>query len=163
MKILLYLIPGALFGAGLAISGMTNPAKVVNFLDVAGHWDLSLMFVMVGAIGVFATLNQVIHRRPFPLLGGRLPGRRSGGHLDRSLLLGSAVFGVGWGLGGVCPGPGITNLSTLRPEVGAFVATMLVGMVLAQRTFGLDKPVGDLPTTATEPSPAPAPEPEPSA
>ena len=140
MKALVYAIPGALFGAGLAISGMTNPAKVVNFLDLAGHWDPSLAFVMVGAIGVFAVLNQLIHRRGAPVLGGSLPGRRSTGAVSPRLLIGASLFGVGWGLGGVCPGPALTDLSLLRIDVLAFVGAMLAGMLIAQRGFGVDAP-----------------------
>ena len=146
MKLLLYALPGALFGAGLAISGMTNPAKVINFLDVAGHWDPSLAFVMAGAIAVFATLNQLIHTRPAPLLGGSLPGRRATSKVSPRLLIGASLFGVGWGLGGVCPGPALTDLGLLRPDVLAFVGAMLVGMLIAQRGFGVDVPKGEQPS-----------------
>src|SRR6185295_7370618 len=91
---------------GLAVSGMTRPSKVVGFLDVFGAWDASLAFVMVGAIGVHAVLQRVIARRGSPLFEDRfhLPTRRD---VDARLLAGAAVFGVGWGLGGFCPGPGL--------------------------------------------------------
>lgn len=140
MKNALQLIPGLLFGAGLAISGMTNPAKVRAFLDVAGPWDPSLMLVMVGAIAVFAALNLLIHRREAPLCGGALPGPRSRGPLNRRLLLGAALFGAGWGLSGICPGPALANLSAPSPGLLAFIAAMILGMVIAQRVFGADAP-----------------------
>ncbi len=132
-------LPGALFGFGLAISGMTNPAKVIGFLDPAGRWDPSLALVMLGATGSFALLNRLVHRRGAALLGGTLPGPRAPQQpVDRRLLAGAAVFGVGWGLAGLCPGPAITNLARLQLDVVAFVAAMAVGSVLAQRLFGAD-------------------------
>jgi uncharacterized membrane protein YedE/YeeE len=140
MRTLALFVPGLLFGVGLALSGMTNPAKVINFLDVTGHWDPSLLFVMGGAVLVFTVLNQLIHRRQAPVFGGSLPGRRSKESVDARLLVGAVAFGLGWGLGGVCPGPAITDLSLLKPEVFAFVGGMLGGMIVAQRGFGVDAP-----------------------
>ena len=133
-------VPGVLFGVGLAVSGMTDPAKVLGFLDVAGAWDPSLAFVMIGAIGTFAPLNMLIHRRAHALDGTELPGARSHGGVNARLLAGAAVFGVGWGLAGICPGPAGVDLATLRPGIVAFVAAMLVGMVVAQRGLGADPP-----------------------
>jgi uncharacterized membrane protein YedE/YeeE len=141
MKHALLFFPGLLFGVGLAVSGMSNPAKVIGFLDVAGgNWDPSLALVMVGAIGCFGLLNLLIHRREAPLFGGKLPGPRSTGKPSPRVLVGAALFGVGWGLSGVCPGPAITDVSTLRGEVFAYLSAMLVGMLVAQRAFGADAP-----------------------
>lgn len=131
--------PGLLFGAGLGIAGMTDPAKVVGFLDLGGNWDPSLAFVMIGAIGAFAILNTVVQRRPRPLLGGSFPGIKSTAQdMDMSLFAGAAIFGIGWGIGGICPGPALANLSRLGPEILTFVGTMAIGVVIAQRAFGLD-------------------------
>ena len=149
MKSALLFVPGAVFGVGFLLSGMSNPQKVLAFLDVAGgEWDPSLMFVMVGAIGVFALLNLLIHRRVSPLLGGSLPGARSKGSVTPRLLIGAALFGVGWGLGGICPGPALTDVGTLDPEILVFVGCMLVGMLVAQRGLGADAPA---PARAVDP------------
>jgi uncharacterized membrane protein YedE/YeeE len=118
-------VSGVLFAIGLAISGMTQPAKVIAFLDVAGgRWDPSLMCVMVGAIGVYAPFYWAVRRRGRTLLGSplSLPTQR---RIDKRLLAGAAIFGVGWGLGGYCPGPGVTALASgsLTPVI--FVAAML--------------------------------------
>lgn len=150
MKAFALLFPGALFAVGLLLSGMYDPAKVLAFLDVAGGaWDPSLAFVMVGAIGTFAVLNQLVHRRERPLLEGTLPGPKGSSGVDAQLVLGATLFGVGWGLGGVCPGPALTDLGSGRVEILAYVGAMLVGMVVAQRVFGADAPA--------KPQAAPAP------
>lgn len=148
MKQALLFVPGLLFGAGLAISGMTNPAKVIGFLDVAGAWDPSLALVMVGAIGVFALLNWAIHRRGKTVFPGSLPGARSTTGVSPKLLAGAAIFGAGWGLSGVCPGPALADVSTLRPEVFAYLGGMLVGMLIAQRGLGADAPPTPAPVEA---------------
>ncbi len=134
----LLFLPGVVFGVGLAVSGMTDPGKVIGFLDLAGEWDPSLAFVMGGAVLAFTLLNQVVHRRAKPLLEGELPGRRAKGELTPRLFIGAALFGVGWGLGGICPGPALANLGALRLEALVFVPAMLVGMLIAQRVFGAD-------------------------
>ncbi len=127
------LIVGLLFGLGLSISGMVLPEKVFGFLDVAGVWDPSLAFVMIGAILVHAPFVRWIKRQQTSLLGDglSLPTRKN---IDWRLVVGAAVFGIGWGLAGVCPGPAIVNLVTLGPGIVAFVAAMLVGM-LAEHAF----------------------------
>ncbi|MRG90967.1 DUF6691 family protein [Polyangium spumosum] len=121
------LLSGLLFGAGLALSGMTLPAKVIGFLDITGDWDPSLAFVMMGAILVHFFAVRLARRRPEPVLGGgfQLPKKKD---LDTRLVVGAAIFGVGWGLAGICPGPGLVNL--LAGDLGAvaFVAAMVVGM-----------------------------------
>lgn len=126
------LLSGAVFGAGLALSGMTNPARVLGFLDVWGEWDPTLLFVMGGALAVAAPGFRVVLRRSRPLLADvfRLPLRTD---LDARLIAGAAIFGVGWGLAGLCPGPAIAGLVTGSPRVLAFVAAMCAGQWLAWR------------------------------
>ncbi|WP_085656795.1 YeeE/YedE family protein [Pseudomonas sp. B11(2017)] len=120
---------GVLFGVGLLLAGMANPAKVLGFLDLAGEWDPSLALVMVGAIGA-ATLPMAWARRhPVALLGAKmhLPDRRD---IDRRLVVGSLTFGVGWGLAGLCPGPALVLLPGGDWQAWLFVAAMLGGMLL---------------------------------
>lgn len=133
-RIIAGLFAGAVFGAGLSISGLINPAKVNAFLDVAGDWDPSLAFVMLGAVIVTAIGYRLVWRRGRPLLDHAfaLPTRRD---IDPNLLVGAALFGIGWGLGGVCPGPGLAGLGFGAAETLAFVAAMIVGM-FAARQFG---------------------------
>jgi uncharacterized protein len=128
------LFAGTLFGVGLAVSGMINPAKVVGFLDVAGGWDPTLAFVMGGALLVTIPAFRVILNRPRPVLadGFDLPTKST---LDARLLGGAALFGVGWGLSGFCPGPAVAALTTGLAPVFAFVAAMMAGMVLYSWLF----------------------------
>ena len=135
-KLVLIFVAGGLFGTGLAVSGMTDPARVIGFLDVFGAWDPALLFVMAGAVGVYG-LGMLILRR-FQSRNLDLPSAASA-PIDRPLVIGAAIFGVGWGLGGFCPGPALANLGALRIEALLFVATMAIGMVLAQRFFGADR------------------------
>lgn len=123
------LFSGLLFGAGLVISGMTVPANVVSFLDFAGAWNPSLAFVMGGAIAVHMPLYWLIRKRKSPLFDShfRVPTRRD---MDWRLLAGAAVFGVGWGLGGFCPGPGLVSLASGAADPIIFVGAMTVGVVL---------------------------------
>jgi uncharacterized membrane protein YedE/YeeE len=123
------LLSGLLFGVGLSISGMMNPAKVQNFLDVAGHWDPSLAFVMGAALAVSSAGQFLVHRLHAPVLAAEfsLPTRRE---LDLKLLLGAGLFGVGWGAAGFCPGPALANLAFARSEAVIFVLAMLVGIGL---------------------------------
>lgn len=125
-----YLI-GLVFGVGIAISGMANPAKVLNFFDIAGTWDPSLAFVMGGGLIVTFIGYRFVLKRPAPLLSVsfQLPTRRD---LDMPLIAGSAVFGVGWGIAGFCPGGALPALGTGRMEVFAFVAALLVGIFAAK-------------------------------
>lgn len=131
MKLFAALLSGLIFGWGLLISGMSNPAKVQNFLDLFGHWDPSLLLVMGGAIGVTAPGFWLLRKRARPLFATQFswPGRTD---LDGRLLVGAALFGIGWGLGGYCPGPAVTGLPALDSGTVVFVATMLGGMVLAK-------------------------------
>ena len=138
MKLFLVVLGGLMFGAGLVVSGMTDPARVIGFLDVAGDWDPALAFVMGGAVITFA-LGKFILEKKLPRSGSfKLPDL-SAEPIQKRLIIGSAIFGIGWGLGGFCPGPAIANLATIRTEALLFVPLMLVGMFIAQRTLGLDK------------------------
>lgn len=120
---------GLLFGLGLIISGMTDPAKVIGFLDLAGAWDPSLAFVMAGAIMVGAGGFAIAKKRQRSLLGE--PMRLSSAtELDKGLLLGSLVFGIGWGLSGFCPGPAVVSAAAGQPKAWVFVVSMLAGMAL---------------------------------
>jgi uncharacterized protein len=121
------LVSGLVFGAGLVISGMTQPQKVLGFLDPLGRFDASLILVMVGAIAVHLVAYRVRAKRSAPLYSPKffVPTRRD---LDAKLLAGAFIFGVGWGLGGYCPGPGIVSLAGGGVSALAFVSAMLVGM-----------------------------------
>lgn len=123
------LASGLLFGIGLGISGMTRPAKVIGFLDVFGRWDPSLAFVMAGALAVHILLLRRVERRSRPLLDVTFH-RPSAKHVDRKLVIGATIFGVGWGLAGYCPGPAIAALGSGAPVALVFVAAMALGMVL---------------------------------
>lgn len=123
---------GFIFAIGLAISGMTQPQKVISFLN-PWSWDPSLLFVMFGAIGVHLISYPLIRRRPSPLLDTQwhVPTRKD---ITARLVLGSALFGIGWGLAGFCPGPALTSLATGDLRVLAFVGAMIVGMLIFKRT-----------------------------
>lgn len=132
---------GFLFALGLGVAGMTQPQKVVGFLDLFGNWDPSLIFVMIGAIAVHFISYLFAKKRSSPLLSTQwhLPTRRE---LTPSLMVGAGLFGVGWGLGGFCPGPAFTTLASLEARPVVFVISMLVGMALfnfAEKKFGIIK------------------------
>lgn len=129
MLILTSLLAGLVFGLGLILSGMANPAKVLGFLDLTGAWDPSLALVMGGAVAVSALAFTWVRRRRVSLLGAalRLPTART---IDRRLVLGSVVFGVGWGLAGFCPGPALVTLGMGNGKALIFAAAMLAGMGL---------------------------------
>ena len=133
MRFLTTLFAGLLFGTGLILSGMANPKKVQNFLDIFGSWDPSLAFVMGGAILVTAPGFWLVQKRTSPFFHDvfQLPARND---IDARLVTGAAIFGVGWGLGGLCPGPAVTSLLFFTPGVLIFVPAMLVGMILAKFT-----------------------------
>ena len=120
---------GLLFGLGLLISGMADPAKVLAFLDVTGRWDPSLALVMAGAVAVSAAGFQLARRRGRAVLAATLdvPTRRD---IDPRLIAGAAIFGLGWGLVGLCPGPALTLLTVRPTEAATFVAAMIAGMLL---------------------------------
>ena len=131
-RFLTSLAAGAIFGLGLAISGMINPAKILNFLDIAGAWDPTLALVMGGALAVTIPAFRWVLKRSTPVLDGRfhVPSRKD---IDLRLVSGAALFGIGWGLAGDCPGPAITALVTgLLPVLG-FFAALVAGNWLASR------------------------------
>lgn len=131
MKGLIALVTGLLFALGLGISGMTQPHVVRSFLDVFGNWDLSLMGVMIGAIGIHAVAYRFIIKRPSPILDVtfQIPTKKS---IDWRLILGAALFGLGWGWTGICPGPGIVSLASGEMAFYYFVGSMLLGMKVFQ-------------------------------
>ena len=120
---------GIVFALGLGISGMTQPSKVIGFLDFAGAWDASLAFVMIGAISVYFVAFRLTRKMRAPLLALQfsVPKRAD---LDAQLILGSVLFGAGWGLGGFCPGPAVTSLASGALPVAVFVAAMAAGIYL---------------------------------
>lgn len=146
------LAAGLVFGLGLAVAGMTDPAKVQGFLDVSGAWDPSLAFVMIGAIAVHAALGWLVRRRQAPLFVRRfaLPTRSD---LDPRLIGGAALFGVGWGLGGICPGPGLVDLGSGILPALVFVIAMALGMTLQRLTLPEKASGPSTPTTHTASTP----------
>ena len=131
MPFLVNVAIGLIFGLGLILAGMGDPAKIQNFLDLFGTWDPSLAFVMGGAIVVTFIGYRLVWRRPTPVAGGKfqLPTRTD---IDGRIILGPAIFGIGWGLGGYCPGPALTALGLAAPGTLIFVPAMLAGMWLAR-------------------------------
>lgn len=131
MRLLSALAIGLIFGLGIAISGMINPAKVLNFFDIAGTWDPSLMFVMGGALAVTIPGYRLVLGRPGPFMapGFQLPYTRV---IDRRLVLGSATFGVGWGIAGFCPGGALPAIGTGDPSVFLFLAALVGGLLIAR-------------------------------
>ena len=136
-KTIVALFSGALFGVGLVVSGMADPRKVIGFLDFAGDWDPTLALVMGGALLVTLPAFRLILKRPRPVLadGFSLPTKSA---VDRRLVGGSVLFGIGWGLSGFCPGPAVAALSTGLTPVLAFVASMMAGMAVYAWVF--DRP-----------------------
>ena len=128
-------IIGALFGLGLVVSGMTLPKKVIGFLDFAGDWDPALAFVMVGAIGVHMLTRWWVLRRERPVMGDAFPSGLPT-VIDKRLLIGAVLFGVGWGIAGYCPGPALVSVGVGGMTAWVFVGTMFLGMGLARRFAG---------------------------
>jgi len=120
---------GLLFGLGLLLSGMTDPAKVLGFLDPFGPWDPSLALVMGGAISVGVVAFTIAKKRTVSFLGGamRMP---TASQIDRPLIVGALMFGAGWGLAGFCPGPALVSLAAGQPKAAAFVVFMVLGMII---------------------------------
>lgn len=129
MNNIVTLLVGLIFGFGLALSGMTHPEKVLGFLDVAGQWDSSLLFVLGGAVSVTLAGFYVIRKLPKPVFAAafRLP---EAGNIDRPLVIGSTLFGIGWGISGYCPGPAIALLAAPNWELWVFLSAMLFGYTL---------------------------------
>jgi len=138
MKIILAsLLTGVLFGVGLALSQMTNPDKVIAFLDLAGNWDPSLFFVMLGALTVTMICFRLILRRSQPVLGQKfyLPMKKD---IDKPLLFGATIFGIGWGIAGYCPGPVIAGLGLGNPEAVTMVLAIYAGFMACRFMFERD-------------------------
>ena len=132
MNILWGIVSGLVFGIGLVISGMADPAKVLNFLDVAGHWDPSLAFVMGGASVTTFLGYRLLFKQSGPVFGSAFEWPNTTG-IDAPLLQGAALFGIGWGIGGFCPGPAWTALPLLAPGTLVFVPCMLIGLWIGTR------------------------------
>lgn len=132
-----YLI-GVLFGLGLIISGMSNPKKILGFLDLAGNWDPSLIFVMGGAVMVGLAGFYVASKKTEAFFGGALhiPTRRD---ISKPLVIGSLIFGAGWGIAGFCPGPAIVSAGSGQIKALVFILAMLAGMAICKRFFGSHK------------------------
>jgi uncharacterized protein len=145
MAVLFSLVAGLVFGLGLIVSGMANPAKVIGFLDLAGSWDPSLAFVMAGAIAVGAVAFAIARRRTRSLLGleMKLP---TASRVDRRLMAGSALFGVGWGIAGFCPGPALVALGMGEGKAAIFVLAMVAGMGVFELLEGVRRQPGPSPT-----------------
>ena len=129
MGIIISFVAGLLFASGLALSGMTHPEKVIGFLDFFGDWDPALVFVLAGATGTMALVYRFARglARPFMAAQFYLPSKVT---LDKKLVLGSALFGIGWGLAGLCPGPALVSLPNFSPGIGLFVLSMATGMLI---------------------------------
>lgn len=127
MQVLTSFLCGLVFGCGLVISGMTQPSKVLGFLDILGHWDPTLAFVMAGALAMSGAGYALARRFRRPMFAAQYlwPTRSD---IDRSLVAGAMLFGIGWGLVGLCPGPALENLAGLSPRVILFVLAMIAGM-----------------------------------
>jgi len=136
MRLVLTYLIGLIFGVGISISGMANPAKVLNFFDIAGTWDPSLVFVMGGAVVVAFFGYRIVLRRPAPVLGAKfhLPDNP---RIDARLLGGSALFGIGWGIAGFCPGGALPALGTGQIDVFVFVAALIAGIFAAKGLMAL--------------------------
>jgi uncharacterized membrane protein YedE/YeeE len=137
MKKLISLIAGIIFGIGLVVSEMVNPAKVLGFLDLFGNWDPSLAFVMIGALIVSSPLFHLIKNKDKPLLSEKFDYSKNK-EINNKLITGSVLFGAGWGLGGLCPGPAISSLALLNINSIIFVFAMFIGFYLV-KFFNLSK------------------------
>lgn len=140
MKLLTAFVLGLLFAIGLGVGGMTQPAKVIGFLDVSGRWDATLAFVLGGAVSVTVVLFPLVLKRVRPVLAERfvLPVKR---RIDLPLVLGAALFGVGWGLSGYCPGPALVSLATGSRPLFVFVGFMACGLYVGRRLLRAIEPV----------------------
>lgn len=139
MKLVTAYLIGLVFGLGIALSGMINPAKVLNFFDVAGTWDPSLAFVMGGALAVTAVGYRLVFRNPAPILDDHFHLPKASA-IDARLVGGAAIFGVGWGIAGFCPGGALPALGTGRPEVIVFVSALLAGILATRAVLDRRRP-----------------------
>lgn len=132
MTKIIALISGLLFGYGLALSGMLSPSKVVGFLDLTGNWDPSLAFVMGGGLIITVATFKLLLKRPLPFFGDKfhLPSRQD---IDKRLITGAVLFGIGWAIGGLCPGPAISSLAYASPKIAVFCIAMVIGVIAAKK------------------------------
>ena len=137
MNKLISLISGIIFGIGLVISEMVNPAKVLGFLDLFGNWDPSLAFVMIGALVISSPLFHVIKKREKPIFDEQF-NYSNNKEINNKLIIGSALFGAGWGLGGLCPGPAISSIALININSITFVFAMFIGFYIV-KFFNLSK------------------------
>jgi hypothetical protein len=132
MKTVIALISGILFGTGMIVSEMVNPAKVLGFLNFTGNWDPSLAFVMGGALAIFIPCYHLLIKKRSHAINGEKFSWTSNTQIDSKLIIGAAIFGAGWGLSGICPGPAISSLGGGSLTISAFVLSMAGGMILAK-------------------------------
>ena len=132
MKFVVALIAGLLFGAGLTIAQMVDPNKVLNFLDITGSWDPSLLFVMAGAFTVFSLGYLLLIRKRMTSIFGGLISVPVSTMINKRLIVGALIFGLGWGISGICPGPAVANISGGEPKIWAFVVVMILGMRVSE-------------------------------
>lgn len=128
MKLLVYLLAGILFGVGLTVSQMVDPMKVLNFLSVTESWDPSLAFVMMGAIGLFSIARIVYTKKNKLSIFRERINLKISNVVDKKLVIGSILFGLGWGITGLCPGPAVANISNLDPKILVFILVMIASM-----------------------------------
>jgi uncharacterized membrane protein YedE/YeeE len=147
MKLVLGYIVGLVFGLGIALSGMINPAKVLNFFDPAGTWDPSLAFVMGSALAVAAIGYRIVFRRSRPLLDDHFHLPKASA-IDARLVGGAAIFGIGWGIAGFCPGGALPALGSLRVEPVVFVAALLAGILITRAVLDRANPTPAAPRRA---------------
>ena len=126
------LVAGLMFGAGLAISGMNDTTKVQGFLDLAGDWDITLAFVMMGALAVGLIAFRIVLKRPSPIMNDKFDLPRKT-HIDKRLISGALLFGIGWGLIGYCPGPALASISHGYWQTLVFILAMLVGAKISKK------------------------------
>lgn len=133
LKVIIALISGILFGAGMIISDMVSPAKVLGFLNISGNWDPSLAFVMGGALAVFTPVYHLIIKKRSHAINGEKFSYTSKTEIDPTLIAGAAIFGAGWGVAGFCPGPAVASIGGGSTTVFIFILSMLTGIVIAKQ------------------------------
>jgi len=133
LKVIIGLISGILFGIGMIISNMVDPTKVIGFLNVTGNWDPSLAFVMGGALAVFTPIYHLVIKKRSHALNGEKMSWTSNTQIDRTLIIGAAIFGAGWGVAGFCPGPAVASIGGGSMTIFVFILSMLIGIVFAKQ------------------------------
>lgn len=133
MMLIIATLAGLLFGAGMIISAMVDPNKVIGFLDITGNWDPSLAFVMGGALAVFSPLYHLLIKKRSAAISGKPFALPTNQKIDKNVILGALFFGAGWGLAGFCPGPAITSISGGSAVILIFVASMLIGVLFGNK------------------------------